>query len=177
MSIKPDFAKTDPGKWLLTAMLHHSLRDNPKLDMCDGSEEALGICGVVRDFDKVVAMNHEARDYTQNEERKLAERRQNFGGECPEMGRIEPAEFLLEVPFTTLIDRQACKSYEAYMLQFLKWLFGFMREDMQDMAIAGGGPQILANYLLRQLANTPDQHAKLLAELQSWRGGILLQSS
>lgn len=169
-----DFAETDPGKWLLTAMLHHSLKENPSLEMCDGSNEALGISGVVRDIDKVVAFNHDVRDYTENPVRKLRERNQNFGGKSPEMELIFPERFLFEVPFITLINRQECESYETYMLQFLKWLFGFMREDMQDMAIAGGGPQLLVAYLLKQLQGTPHQHDKLLAEVKAWRGGILL---
>jgi hypothetical protein len=169
------FVDTEPGRWLLTSILHHSLKDNPTLEMCDGSEEALGLCGVVRDIDRVVAFNHDVDSYLYDEDRKLRERRQNFSGGSPEMGRIYPVEFLMETPLIQAIDRQKCLTYETYMLQFLKWLFNFMREDMQDMAIAGGGPQKIATYLLKQLETMPDQRAHLLAQLEAWRGGILLR--
>ena len=61
------------------------------------------------------------------------------------------------------------------MLQFLKWLFGFARTEMQDVALHEGGPQTVAGYLLKQLEATPDQRAHLLAMLKSYRGGALLR--
>jgi len=168
-----DFAYTTPGDWLLIAVDLHSLKENPTLEDT-GSEEALGLCGVVRDIDRVVAFNHDVDSYLYDEDRKIRERRQNFNGGSPEMGCIAPTEFLMDTPFPQAINRQQCQTYEAYMLQFLKWLPNFMRQDMQDMAIAGGGPQKIAKYLLQQLEATPEQRAKLLTDLQEWRGGILL---
>ena len=174
------FSETEAGRWLLDAIMHHSLKANPTLEMCGGSEESLSLCGAVRDIDKVLGFQ-EAADYTGNAERKAKERLQNWPkqvetdpGWGTELGRIDPAEFLMATPFEEPIDRQKCRSYEAYMLQFLKWFPGFARTEMQDVALHEGGPQIVAGYLLRQLEAVPDQRAHLLAMLESYRGGVLL---
>ncbi|KKU02660.1 MAG: hypothetical protein UX06_C0053G0003 [Candidatus Giovannonibacteria bacterium GW2011_GWA2_45_21] len=175
------FCETEAGRWLLDAVLHHSLKANPTLEMCGGSEESLALCGIVRDIDKVLGFQ-EAADYTGNPERKAKERLQNWLkqtetdlGWGTELGRIDPAAFLMATPLEQPIDRQKCRSYEAYMLQFLKWLFGFARTEMQDVALHEGGPQTVAGYLLKQLEATPDQRAHLLAMLKSYRGGALLR--
>lgn len=175
------FADTDVGKWLLDAVLHHSLKINPTLEMCGGSEESLALCGIVRDIDKVLGFQ-DAGDYTGNAERKAKERLQNWPKQIEadpawgtELGMISPISFLLDTPLEQPIDRQKCRSYEAYMFQFLKWIFGFARTEMQDVALHEGGPQIVAAYLLKQLENAPVQREHLYAKLSAWRNGALLK--
>ncbi len=73
------------------------------------------------------------------------------------------------------IDRLKCRSYEAYMLQFLKWFFGFARTEMQQVALHEGGPQNVAAYLLRQLEATPEQRDRLNAVLTAYGNGALLR--
>ncbi len=175
------FCETEAGRWMLDAVLLHSLKANPTLEVCGGSGESLALCGIVRDIDKVLGFQ-EAADYTGNQERKAKERLQNWlkqTGTDPEwgtaLGRIDPVAFLTATPLEQPIDRQKCRSYEAYMLQFLKWFFGFARSEMQDVALHEGGPQTVAVYLLKQLEAAPDQRAHLFAVLGSYRGGVLLR--
>lgn len=168
-----DLSNTHSGEWLLTAMVQHSFIVNPTLEECR-DESQFAVTGCIRDLSKVAALNGEVRDYTENPARKELENQRNFKGQCPERGCILPESWVFDLPLTTPVNRQLSGSYEAYMLQFIKWTFGFMIEELQDAAIAVGGPKILAQYLLRQLEATPDQRAKLLEMLQEWRGGILL---
>ncbi|TAL19985.1 hypothetical protein EPN90_01925 [Patescibacteria group bacterium] len=175
------FAETDAGVWLLGAVRHHSRKANPTLEMCGGSEESLALCGIVRDIDKVLGFQ-DAADYTGNPERKAKERLQNWPKQIEtdlawgtELGRVDPAEFLTATSLEVPIDRQKCRSYEAYMLQFLKWFFGFVRPEMQEVALNEGGPQIVAAYLLRQLEATPEQREQLHVMLKTYRNGVLLR--
>lgn len=176
------FAESNAGQWLLAAITYHSHRSNPTLDMVGGVEEAHAVCCIVRDLDKLVGFR-EARDYTGNTERKRKERIQNWPKQVQddpdwgtELGKIDPYEFLFDTPFEQPIDRQKCRSFEAYMLQFLKWLPGFASSEMQALALREGGPQIVAAYLMNQLADTPAQSKHLLAMLESWNAGALLHS-
>jgi hypothetical protein len=186
-----EFANTTAGQWLLDAVLYHSLKENPTLEMCGGSVESLGLSGIVRDIDRVLGF-HDAVDYTSNPERKAKERMQNWGirvtgdpskGIAPdeawgtELGCIDPAHFLLDTPFEKPINRLQCRSYEAYMLQFLKWVPQITSEPMMQVVLHEGGPQVVAAYLLKQLEQAPEQREHLLRELESYLGGALLRTA
>lgn len=175
------FAETLIGQWSLLAVEHHSDIHNPTLDMVGGILEALALCNFLRDVDKVTGFDDALR-YTQDEAHKATQRLQNWAEQIvddaawgTEMGRIDPAEAIDDFVAGIAINRAKCRSWEAYMLQYLTWIISIVLEEMREIALARGGPQIVAAYLLRQLLGNHAQYSRLHNFLENWRGGILLR--
>ncbi len=187
------FAATRIGQWALLAVRHHSDVQNPTLEDMGGSVEALALANVLRDLDKVEGFR-QAKSYTSDPERKARERLQNWPnqiskdpdwgkelqsidyGECGDdtlTGLVDPLRLFSG---GRALDRSKCRSYEAYMLQYLAWAKNIVEPCMLDVALAEGGPQIVAAYLLRQIWLNPFQYEALRAELERWNGGALLRA-
>lgn len=174
------FADSRIGQWTLLAVALHSDKDNPTLEMVRGVPEALALCNILRDLDKVEGFR-EAKDYVGNPERKARERLQNWPQHVQrdplwgtELGRIDPEDALDSFCNGQAIDRSQSRSYERYMLQYLAWAFNIVQPEMLELALHEGGPQIVATYLLAQLEASPDQAARFAVKLQDWENGALL---
>lgn len=174
------FVGTTIGVWTLAAIEHHSDKENPTFKMLK-SPEALALANIIRDLDKAEGFR-EAMDYTANPERKAKERRTNWPGKIKndpswgtELGCIDPQEALDEFEQNRAIDRRTCRSYEAYMLQYLAWVKSIVQPEMRKLALREGGPQIVAAYLLKQLEASPEQRGRLEKAFAAWNSGVLLQ--
>jgi len=175
------FADTEIGCWTLLAVQRHSDVHNPTLEQVGGVAEALALCNVLRDLDKVEGFR-QAKDYTSNPERKAKERLQNWPEQVKddpawgtELGRIDPDDALDAFIDGKAVDRSKSRSYERYMLQYLGWAKSIVDEDMLQLALHEGGPQTVAAYLLRQLKDVPEQRRRLFQDLETWKGGVLLR--
>jgi hypothetical protein len=174
------FAETRIGEWTLLAVALHSDKDNPTLEMAGGVPEALALCNILRDLDKVEGFR-DAKDYVGNPTRKARERLQNWPQQVQqdplwgtELGCIDPEDALDFFCNGQAIDRSKSRSYERYMLQYLTWAFNIVQPEMLELALHEGGPQTVAAYLLTQLKDSPEQAARLLAKLRDWKNGVLL---
>ena len=130
------------------------------------SVAALSLLAIVRDFDKLAGFGADAaRRYVDDEKYKKAQIEANWADWRKvdptwgnEKGRIEPAYMVIQFERRQLLDRSQCQSYEAYMLQYLAWLFDISSPQIVETILRDGGPQIVMDYLRKQLANTsPEQ--------------------
>ncbi|MCR4278956.1 MAG: hypothetical protein NUV81_03590 [bacterium] len=176
------FCDTKIGKWMLTAVHFHSFKDTPTLEMVGNDRVALAFACMLRDLDKVEGFR-DARSYTSDPERKARERVQNWPVEIAgdsdwgtELGRIDPASDLDLFMRGEAINRRTCRSFESYMLQYLMWALHIVQPEMLELALAEGGPQMVATYLLKQLEATPDQRSVLMRKLEEWNDGALLKA-
>lgn len=71
-----------------------------------------------------------------------------------------------------LLPRAECRSYEAYMLQFLAWTFDIVHEEVLRRALLRGGPIVVRNYIDRRLKGSP-QRRRFRAALAGWRNGLM----
>ena len=188
--------RTSGSIWpfILKAIECHSLRVTPKAEDLGGLSPAHPLIQVMRDTDKLGGFDA-ATSYTSDPERKDKERRANWKDfldadplQGTEMGIIAPACFFWSNFLSSqALDRRECRSYEAYMLQLLAWMFDVQTPEMRRVIIDRGGPKIVFDYLIKRLdtgsekletrADRIEASAQLLA-LQKWgakwEGGILL---
>lgn len=179
------FGDTRIGRLVLLAVVHHSDVHNPTLEDMNGDRDALALTNMLRDLDKVEGFR-QAKDYTSNPERKAKERLQNWSSQIQrdqswglEHRLIVSTDLvhpLVAFCVGQAIVRAKCLSYEAYMLQYLTWAKGIVEPCMLDVALAEGGPQIVAAYLLKQLEGSGDQYDYLFRHLQTWNDGVLLHA-
>lgn len=170
-----------PKLWrsILDAIKWHSLLENPTIEQV-GSEATCALTSLVRDMDRVSGYEDALR-YTGEAEFKERQRRANFARQMesdPSFGaekrRILPERHLDAFLAYGFIPRDECASYEAYMLQYLSWIYQLTNPEIADLAAASGGPKIVLKYLLEQLADeSEDQRKRLLDWAASWRDGIL----
>ncbi|MEK7543151.1 MAG: HD domain-containing protein [Patescibacteria group bacterium] len=140
---------------MLFAIEHHSDPARPKQD--NVSDAAYTLLMLLRDFDKMAGFKS-ASKYTEDPEYKRQQIDANWPSQRSidqtwgeEKRTIEPVSMLdLFESFKNLV-RNDCSSYEAYMLQYLAWVFDvefpfILREILRD-----GGPLTVLRYLQRQL--------------------------
>jgi len=178
---------------MFEAIRCHSFRVTPTVEELGGSEAVHGLVCLLRDTDKLGGWNS-AKSYTGDPERQARERRANWTAMIEadpawgnELGLISPPYHLWD-PFLhgRLLERAKCRSYEAYMLQLLAWLYDVNTPEMLDIIIERGGPNIVFEYLVTRLtigatklesAAERDEAAHQLAALKQWatewREGIL----
>jgi hypothetical protein len=174
-------AETTLGHWIMDALEHHSDAQDVTLETVGGSRGSFAMCTTLRDLDKVEGFRS-AVDYTSNLTRKAKERLQNWPEQVKqdpawgtELGQIDPDRMLDLFEQGQPIPRAQCRSFEAYMLQYLRWTRDVVNPEMLAIALREGGPQIVAAYLLTQLKQgAPEQYARLLQYLLDWKDGALL---
>lgn len=174
-------AETTLGRWIMDALDHHSDAQDVTLETVGGSRGSFAMCVTLRDLDKLEGFRS-AVDYTSNPERKAKERLQNWPEQVrqdpawgTELGQIDPDRMLDLFAQSQPVPRAECRSYEAYMLQYLRWVFNIVHPEMLVITLREGGPQVVANYLLAQLKRgAPEQYARLLQCLLDWKDGALL---
>jgi hypothetical protein len=190
-------ATVDTSTEIWTAMFEaircHSFRMTPTVAELGGSDAVHGLVCLLRDTDKLGGWNS-ARSYTSDPERKARERRANWTAMIDadpawgnELGLISPSYHLWErFLHGQLLERAKCRSYEAYMLQLLAWLFDVNTPEMLEITIKRGGPDIVFEYLIDRLTigstklesvAERDEAEHQLAALKQWstewHGGIL----
>lgn len=143
--------------------------------MLYSSKPTYALVTLLRDLDKDSGFR-EAKSYTADPNRKAREQEQNWPEhEVRELGRIKPPKFLDFLIEMKPIPRVECRSYEAYMAQYLCWVFHIVNREILQRTLRAGGPQIVAKYLLRQLEAAPDQREHLRRFFEEWEGGVLLK--
>lgn len=180
-----EYAKTPLGKIMVLAIKHHSDIKTPTLEDFDGFKPAHALTGLVRDLDKMSGYD-DAKRYTADEVFRRKQIHSNYRthrkqdptwGE--ERGCIDPPQMLDTFLSGNALERRACKSYEAYMLQYLAWMFDIQNAEVLDLCIAQGGPKIVLDYILTQLAaenGDKEQYNRLFEWAASWKGGILART-
>lgn len=184
-SIFGDFAKISLGQAILIAIARHSDEKTPSLETLDGNRAAHALTGLIRDLDKISSFDVADR-YVHDKEFKRQRIETNFVTQRKlnptwgdEMGRIEPRRMLTEFLDGRALVRRDCQSYEAYILQFLAWLFDIQNDEVLEICMERGGPRILLDYLLERMtsANGDQGQATRLAEwAKTWKNGLLLRA-
>ncbi len=172
-------AVTPFGRALLLAIRHHADATRVRLGDVGGDEAAWALATVVRDIDKCEGFE-QARRYTEDRANMEKQRHQNWPEQIAEddawgteMGKIEPIEMLDIFERHELLPRVKCRSYEAYMLQYLAWTFDIVHPEILKRAVAAGGPIIVRDYIDRRLADNPEQRLRFRLALQGWRCGLM----
>lgn len=172
-------AETPFGRVLLLAIRHHADAKPVTLEDVGGNEAAWALATVVRDIDKCEGFT-QAEWYTANEDTKEKQRHQNWPEQIKgdpewgkEMGRIDPPEMLEIFERHELLPRVKCRSYEAYMLQFLAWTFDIVHPEILKRTLKSGGPLVVRDYIDRRLADNPAQRQRLRDALTNWRDGLM----
>jgi hypothetical protein len=161
-------AQTTLGHWILDAIEHHGDAQDVTLETFGGSSGSFVLCTILRDCDKLDGFR-EAPDYTADPKRKAEERWQTWPEQAAkdsmwgtEMWQIVPVCLLDLFEQGQPIPRAECRSYEAYMLQYLRWVFNIVHPEMLAITLSEGEPQMVVRYLLSHLKQgAPDQHARL----------------
>jgi hypothetical protein len=173
------FADTKLGSAILLAIRHHSAAKPVTLEECDGNEAVWALATVVRDIDKCEGFE-QAAWYTADEANKEKQRHQNWPEQIKtdeiwgkEMGRIDPPEMLEIFERHELLPRVKCRSYEAYMLQFLAWTFDIVHPEILKRTLGTGGPIVVRDYIDRRLADEPEQRIRFRTALRNWRRGLM----
>lgn len=142
---------------LLVAIEHHADRATPTLEALGGDRTAWALTALLRDLDKRAGFKSATR-YTGDaafKEKQAAANWPERRGEDPawgtEMRSIDPPELLETFERREPLPRPRCRSYEAYMLQYLAWVFDIQHPELLALTLEEGGPAIVLDYLLRQL--------------------------
>lgn len=138
---------------ILHAVIHHSDRATPELPKEPSETDKLKyvFTSAVRDLDKLSTFHGKTDLYLFDDEEK---RKQNeVGGFEGEQGRINPPELIDDFKSMRPLDRQQCKSYEAYMLSYLAWIFDLKLRDSLKATVASGMIEKTLRYLRSQLVN------------------------
>ena len=168
-SVLDDIDSSSPlWQALLLAIQHHSDSKPVTQETVNGNQVAWALATLLRDFDKKLRFK-EAESYTQDQKRKHREieanwpqQRQNDPIWGEEKEAIVPAELLESFERHQLLDRNACQSYEAYMLQYLAWVFDVVNPEVLTLIVQERGPAIVLQYLQHQLnVNQPDQYERI----------------
>ncbi len=163
---------------LLVAIEHHADRVTPTLEQLGGDRAAWAFTTLLRDLDKRAGFKH-ARRYTEDAAFKAAQAAANWPerrAEDPlwgtEMRRIDPSELLETFARREALERQRCRSYETYMLQYLAWVFDTQHPELLRLTLEEGGPEIVLAYLGRQLAD-----AEFVRVQRAYRGFLAEQGA
>ncbi|TAK05225.1 hypothetical protein EPO33_04600 [Patescibacteria group bacterium] len=154
---------------LLVAVEHHADRTTPSTKELGGDRAAWALMTLLRDLDKRVGFQSAER-YTADEAYKVAQAKANWPERRAvdplwgtEMGRIDPPEMVAAFLRGEALERSRCRSYEAYMLQYLAWLFDVVHQEVLDLILAENGPMIVRDYLTRQLTAACPEEAQQIA--------------
>ncbi len=156
------------------AVIKHSLRHTPPLKDFSSSE-AWAVCCVVRDFDKSQGFDS-ALAYTADRENMQGHAKANrllhtTSNPTAETGAIDTLpgnpDVLGEFLSGRTITRAHCASYEAFMLQYLAWLYDFNVVEVREKVIVDGGPGIVLSYLRTRLGSTSDVYKAIARQAES----------
>lgn len=119
---------------------------------------------LLRDMDKLSTFANRTDGYLTDEinKKKQAEvNKLNFDPEHPtaEWGVIDPPELIDTFISNQVIARGTCRSYEAYMLQYLAWIFDINLKAMVGEAINTGVVSKILKYFEKQLPE--DQYSRI----------------
>jgi hypothetical protein len=148
----------EAGAVLEYGILHHADKATQEED----AGSALGrtkyfFLAFLRDMDKLALFRNKTARYLWDDGEKT--RQMAVNGLEGEMGRIEPREILSQFAQRQLIEHRLCRSYEAYMLQFLAWIFDLKLRLALEEVIKIGAVEQLLRYFEKQL---PHQDSVLI---------------
>jgi hypothetical protein len=143
------------------SVLHHSEKDTKKLPEKPNTQEKLKYfyLSIVRDFDKFDNFARKVDHYVASKE---ARRKQIDAHDFleQEQGKIKPSKLLKNFQKQQTLIKDEVRSFEAFMLQFLAWIFDINLEVVLKETVACGGPEKLLNYLNKQLPKEQYQPIK-----------------
>jgi hypothetical protein len=131
---------------------HHSDRKMPVLEKQAGEEDCIAyiFTGLLRDMDKVGIFVGKTDKYIHNEEEKKKQIEANnlIKGEA---GAIIPKSLIDDFENKNTLDRNKCESYEAFMLQYLAWIFDINTEPGKKGVVESQFINKVLKYLENQL--------------------------
>lgn len=137
-------------------ILHHADKSSPALPENPTELDKLKhfyTC-IFRDSDKLALFRDRTDAYLKDEGEKIKQTQVN--NLIGETGKIEPEELTKTFSEFYTIDRSKCKSYEAFMLQYLAWIFDLnLKTSLKEAVDCGAIPKIL-NYFKKSLS--PEQY-------------------
>jgi len=149
---------------------HHADRSTPTLPRSAIRSERLAHVwtALIRDLDKVGLFRNKTQAYLYNEEEKERQeavlRRINpdYRGE---VGSIEAARYLVEFQDFQTLDRTELLTYEAYMLQYLAWIFDLNLRASVEAVVKCGAVHSLLIYFKDQV---PDHYWAILSTTETY---------
>lgn len=139
------------------SVTHHADVVTPELARDAGDLEKIEYfyTSALRDLDKIGVFKGKTELYLFDQDEK--NKQNTLGGFDGEQNSIQPPELLTEFTEGHMIDRKKCRSYEAYMLQFLAWMFDLNLKDSLHAVVQSGAVGKLLHYFERQLPGTEFQ--------------------
>jgi len=139
------------------ALLHHADKHTPELTPNASYIEKIQYAFVcfVRDIDKLSLFVNKTDQYLSDKKTKAEQMQVNrLNGE---QGTIEPLALLDTFTQYKSIDRTQCKSYEAFMLQFLAWIYDVNVKAVLEQIVQSGAVEQLLSYFKCHLPETQYQ--------------------
>lgn len=150
---------------MLIAIERHADQITPSRETLGGHAASWPLTTLLRDLDKRAGFR-KARAYTEDDAEKARQAEANWPRERRsdpswgmQMGRVDPPELLLSFLGRETLPRHRCRSYEAYMLQYLAWIFDVQHDEILAWIVEEDGPRIVLAYLRRQLPG--EEYAKI----------------
>ena len=135
------------------AVEHHADRNTPSLPelptRTDKQKQVL--VSAIRDIDKFTNFQYLTDRYLRDEEYKQGQVLANKLDPKGEMGRIEPVSQLRQFLAGGTLLRAECRSYEAYMLQYLAWIYDVNFGHTLNEIVRTGAVDNLLAYFYQQL--------------------------
>lgn len=152
---------------------HHADRDTPVLSPTATPVDhlAFALTALIRDLDKVSIFRNKTQVYLHDEEEKERQgvvlRRLNpdYRGEA---GSIEAARYLTEFQEWRTLDRTELLTYEAYMLQYLAWIFDLNLKVSLEAVVKCGAIHSLLIYFNEQV---PDHYWAITRTTEEYLAG------
>lgn len=135
------------------AIAHHSDIITPEIGEDPSSLDKLKyfFTSILRDVDKLSIFRNKTDKYLDDEEEKKKQVEvNNVEGE---KGTIDPPDLLQTFARREMIDRSKCRSYEAFMLQYLAWIFDFNLKISLEQTLQIGAVNKILYYFKQQLPN------------------------
>lgn len=125
---------------------------------------AFWLLSILRDFDKRETFRKDkALRYVSDKDYKRKQIKANWspGFNKGETNSIEPKSLINDFQRRESLNRGKCESYEAYMLQYLSWVFDVSNPNILREILDEGGPKIVLDYLEKQLDPDSDSFKRI----------------
>ena len=145
---------------------HHADMVTPKLEPNASDTEKIkhAFTCLVRDIDKLSLFVHNTDKYLSDEKTKAGQiQMNNLEGE---QGMIKPVALLDDFTKYKIIDRTRCQSYEAFMLQFLAWIYDVNVKKVLKQIVQSGAVEKLLEYFKNHLPE--NQYQDILQATNSY---------
>lgn len=128
------------------AITRHSDKESPTLAGVNGDRVALYLCQLLRDIDKLGNWVGTGALYV-TPSKIVLESETNGVKDLPKADDAILRVFEAGMP----IERNDCKTYVEYMLQFLAWGYDFAFEELWQEVVDSGQPQLVLAWIKKRL--------------------------